>query len=400
MKVFGLKEISGQVNELLFKEVKFKTEPEKWNWVPSKPEKIRDLKAIVEHEKGLVDFACISNYAPTAEKQKVVLVFASGNLSYGFVTYMEQQGIKFFFLDYAQFMLQGEINISLAHQKQTRVLKMQDQVLDLADVSAVVWNPPKLLKPLFDFDHIPPKEKRNEFMFKKRWVQLLRELPLLLNKEVAWLPGTPFEGSQEWQNKLSEYNLALETGMHIPPVIFTNNLEELNNFCFEHGNNLVIREFSTPPFSFPPIRVNAKELTYDHFNSSPSCFQKYIDKQYELRIIVLFDKVYPCKIYSQDSELTKSDWRVYDDANVKWELVTIPDDLKSKLLSLSSKLKLSWCSIDMIYAPDNNYYFLEANRPGAHYWLEPFIGLDITREIVNELLARGLAECHSQNGDR
>lgn len=100
------------------------------------------------------------------------------------------------------------------------------------------------------------------------------------------------------------------------------------------------------------------------------------------------DKIYPCKIHSQDSELTKADWRVHDDANVKWEITKLPKELTEKLIRIKNRLGLNWCSIDLILSTDNNYYFLEANRPGAHYWLEMFVGLDITKEIVNELVKR------------
>lgn len=390
--IFGLKEISRKVNESLFKEVKYKHEPEKWKWTPSNPDKIRKLKQIIEKEKELVNYACVTNYKPASEKQKVILVFTCGNLSFGLINHLENNKIKYFFLDYAQLILQGEIIISINNLNQTKYLKIEDLVLDLNDVSAVIWNPPKYMKPLFDFNHIPPKRGRNKFMFKKRWIQFLRELPLLLNENVEWIPGKPFNGSQDWQNKIGEYNLAKTIGFHIPPTIFTNSLNEFKRFSDEHGRNLVIREFSTPPYSFPPIKIDVDNLNFKDFKNSPVCFQKYIDKLYELRIVVLFDKVYPCKIYSQDSELAKNDWRVYDDENVKWELIEISNELKMKIISLNRKLDLNWSSIDLIYGVDNNYYFLEANRPGAHYWLEPFIGLDITREIISELMMRNYVE--------
>jgi hypothetical protein len=378
-KVFGLEEISGKVNELLFSKVENKSEPDKWTWSPANPEKIKNLDKAIAEEKSKVNF--ITNYKPNKTKQKVVLIFALGNLSYGLVNNLEGKNIKFFFIEYTAFTVQGEVNISI-DDNQSRFLKIKDLLLDLNDVSVVVWNPPKYINPLFDFEHIPEENGRNEFIFKKRWVQFLKELPWLLNEDVKWLPGTTLNGSQEWQNKIGEYNLAKNLGLIVPPLIFTNSKTELNKFISKHGNKILIREFSTPPFSFPPVKNNP----FSNLKNSPVCFQKYIEKIYELRVIVLFDKVFPCKINSQDSELTKHDWRVHDDANVKWELITIPEELSKKLISLSKKLKLNWCSIDLIYSTNNEYYFLEANRPGAHYWLELFIGLDITKEIVSELI--------------
>lgn len=392
-KVFGLKQISRKVNELLFKDVKYKSEPEKWKWTPHNPEKIRNLKEAVEKEKDEVNFACISNYEPGEQKQKVLLVFAVGNLSYAMIRNLEKERVKFFFVDYVQFILQGTLTISIDNEKEVKFIEIEGLRLNLDDVGAVIWNPPKIFKPLFDFDHIPPTRGRNQFIYKKRWIQFLKELPHLLNDDVVWLPGTPFHGTQDWQNKLGEYSLARKVGLHVPPIICTNNFQKLRDFEAENGTTLLIREFSTPPFSFPPIRIeNLHALSFKHFENSPSCWQKYVEKKFEMRVVVLFDEVFPCKIHSQDSELAKYDWRVYDDENVKWELSEIPVEVKEKLLVLTRRLNLNWCSIDLIYGNDDNYYYLEANRPGSHYWLEYFVGLDITREIIMKLMQMNCVE--------
>ncbi|OFX68095.1 MAG: hypothetical protein A2X14_01470 [Bacteroidetes bacterium GWD2_33_33] len=395
MKVFGLTQLSRKVPELLKKEVKFKNEPEKWNWKPFNPEKIRDLKNIIEKEKKSVNYACMTNYTPSDIKQKVLLVFAIGNLNYGFINYLEKGNFKYFFLDYTQFIIKGEIIVRIENGTQKKIFKINDLILNLDDVSAIVWNPPKYLKPLIDFNHIHPKKNRNAFLFRKRWVQLLKDLIYLLPETVIWLPGNPLNGSQDWQNKVGEYSVAQSLGLNIPPLIFTNDINELKEFIINHGGDLMLREFSTPPYSFPPVRINAKKISFRNFHTSPSCFQKYIEKKHEYRVIVLFKKVFACKIYSQDSDLAKNDWRVYDDSNVKWELVELPKDINEKLIALMEKMHLNWCSIDLIYGTDDKYYYLEANRPGAHYWLDPFVGLDITKEIVDEFYKRDFLESYS-----
>lgn len=392
MRVFGLHQLSRKVPELLKKEVKFRNEPEKWNWKPVKPDKIRNIKEIVEKEKQSVNYASMTNYEPSNSKQKALLVFAIGNLNYGFIKYLEKGNFKYFFLDYTQFLLQGEIKIILENGEQQKILKIKDLVLKLDDVSAVIWNPPKYIKPLFDFNHISPKKNRNSFLFRKRWIQFLKDLIYLLPVDTKWLPGNPLNGSQDWQNKIGEYSIAESLGLNIPPTIFTNSIDNLSEFRAKHGDDLMLREFSTPPYSFPPIRINAKKISYKNFNTSPSCFQKYIEKKHEYRVVVLFNKVFPCKIYSQRSELAKTDWRVYDDANVKWELVDLPKNISDKLIKLKDKLNLNWCSIDLIYGTDDKYYYLEANRPGAHYWLDAYVGLNITKEIIKELNERNILE--------
>jgi glutathione synthase/RimK-type ligase-like ATP-grasp enzyme len=98
--------------------------------------------------------------------------------------------------------------------------------------------------------------------------------------------------------------------------------------------------------------------------------------------VVVFDNIYPIKIHSQDSNLTKNDWRVHDDAHVKWEMTKLPEKVCNQLLQLGKQLQLNWYSVDLIFSTDNEYVFLEINRPGAHYWLDTFVGFDVSKVIV------------------
>lgn len=385
VKVYGLAELSGKVPELLIVQVENKNDPTKWNWQPHSPEKIINRKAILELENKAVDYTVLSNYTPSDDKQNVILIFVSGNLTYGMVEHCKSSGLKFYMIDYSRFALGGTVTLSNNGMGGKSILEFEGNRLDLDDVAAVIWNPPSYLTPIFDPNHIPPENGRNSFLFLKRWRQLLRDLHLLVPEDTIWLPGKPNKGSQEWQNKIGEYGLAHKLGFNIPPFICTNSKSELTTFIQNNNiEKILLREFSTPPFSFPPIHLSP-DNGYVNLEYSPCFFQKYIEKKYELRIIVLFDQVFPCKIHSQDSVLTKNDWRVHDDANVKWEITTIPKELESRLVQLCKKLELNWASVDMIYSNDGNYYFLEANRPGAHYWLDAFVGLDISREIMQKL---------------
>jgi len=384
-EIFGLDLLSRKVPELLKKKVKNKRNPDKWNWKPANPHKIKHIKNIIKAEKKKTNYAALSNYAPNDKKQDLVLVFAMGNLTYGILNNLEREKIKFVYIDYPQFILKGFVDIEFTSDKCCKLLRIEDITVDLDDVKIVLWNPPKFPFPLVDFEMIPYKEGRNDFLFSKRWAQFLKDFSLLLPDDTIWIPGKQTVGSQDWQNKIGEYNLAKNIGLNVPSFIHTNNKETAYDFIKKHGK-ILLREFSTPPYSFPPIKIeNIKDGFLNNLQASPCTFQAYIEKEFELRVILLFDKVFPCKIYSQESDLANEDWRVHDDAKVKWELTEIPKNLEKKLFRFKKKIKLNWCSIDLIYSNDKKYYFLEANRPGAHYWLEMFVGLDITNEIVNKI---------------
>lgn len=387
-EIFGLNLLSKKIPELLMKKVEDKFNPEKWNWKPFNPEKIKNIKKIVKEERKESNYAALTNYKPKVSKQNIVFIFSMGNLNYGLLKYLNEEKIKYFYLDYTQFILKGKINIVCKKNKIIKILTIDELEVDLNDIKFVLWNPPKYPYPLVDFEVIPNKLGRGKFLFRKRWAQFLKDFQHLLNQDVVWLPGDQKNGSQDWQNKIGEYNLAIESGLLVPDFIFTNKKETAIDFS-KNNRNFLLREFCSPPYSFPPIRIeNVTDDFFLNLETSPCTFQKYIEKKYELRIVVLFDNIYPCKIYSQDSSLANDDWRVHDDKNVKWELTNIPTELENKIHILKEKLNLNWCSVDMIYSLDNNYYFLEVNRPGAHYWLDMFVGLDISKEIVDQIKKR------------
>lgn len=387
MKVFGLNLIGRKIPELLMKDVKHKFSPEKWNWKPHNPRKIKNIKSIISKERKETYYTVITNYEyDIKNKQKVVLSFSMGNLAYGLLNHFEDKNIKYFYINYVQFIAQsGKIIISSQGDVEKKFIEIQNIKLDLDDVQVVLWTPPNFPNPIIDFDMIPSRKGRNDYLFRKRWQQFLISLEILLENAV-WIPGKPKNGSQEWQNKLGEYFLCKQFGLNIPPVIFTNDENEVLEF-FSQDDKILLREFSCSPFSYPPIHLNLNKIDFKFLNISPCTFQKYIEKEYELRVVVFFDSVYPCKIHSQDSELTKEDWRVHDDANVRWEQVTIPYELKKSLIMFVKKLNLVWASVDLIKSVSGEYYFLEANRPGAHYWLDMFVGLDITDIISSKIKA-------------
>ncbi|MBL7772129.1 MAG: hypothetical protein JNM95_04620, partial [Chitinophagaceae bacterium] len=277
MKVYGLDQVGRKIPELLIKDVKNKFNPEKWTWKPHNPEKIKNIKKVIEKERKETYYTVITNYEYNPKKrQKVVLSFSMGNLAYGLINHYEEKGIKFFYINYVQFLAQqGKIVVSSDGENEQKFIAIQNTKLDLNDVAVVLWTPPNFPHPIVDFDMIPARTGRNKFLFRKRWQQFLISLEILLDHAV-WIPGKPKNGSQEWQNKIGEYFMCKKYGFNIPPFIFTNDETELRKF-FKGEKKALLREFSCPPYSFPPIHLDLKTHKFDLLEVSPTTFQKYID---------------------------------------------------------------------------------------------------------------------------
>jgi len=114
---------------------------------------------------------------------------------------------------------------------------------------------------------------------------------------------------------------------------------------------------------------------------------KRIDKEYDVRAVVVGDRVFAVRIDSQASPLEEArlDWRLYDNAHVRWERMDLPNNVKGSMLRLMRMLDLAWGTFDFIKGKDGVLYFLEVNRPGASGWLLPFVGIDVAAEVVTYL---------------
>ena len=120
--------------------------------------------------------------------------------------------------------------------------------------------------------------------------------------------------------------------------------------------------------------------------NNPSLFQEYIEKDYELRITVLENKVVPIRINSQNSERSTVDFRRYDFEKVSYELAEIPPMVERFCLNLIRHYGLLFGEIDMIKAKDGRYVFLEINPNGQWLWLELQSGYNLTKDVAENLL--------------
>jgi hypothetical protein len=118
----------------------------------------------------------------------------------------------------------------------------------------------------------------------------------------------------------------------------------------------------------------------------PMTYQDYIPKAYELRITAVGNKLFPCAIYSQESDTTTIDWRADESKKNRHEICEIPQEVHTKLLQLLNEMGLNFGCIDMIVTPAGEYVFLEVNPNGQWLWVEEATGMPIASEIAKLLV--------------
>ncbi|MBD3282256.1 MAG: hypothetical protein GF387_01455, partial [Candidatus Portnoybacteria bacterium] len=208
----------------------------------------------------------------------------------------------------------------------------------------------------------------------------------------------PWESSQIAANKGLQMNLATKLGLKVPRTLMTSSSNEAKAFIRHakaRDKRVVIKTLSGLKNQERNERGGAfvTVISVDKLGTQnyPLLLQEYVEKQYELRITVVGDKVFPCKITSQESprEITKIDWRVYDFENVKFLPTELPTSISQKCIQLVKLLGLKYSAIDIIYEPDGQYRFLEINPNGLWLWIEELARLPIT-DAIADLLIRNL----------
>jgi ATP-GRASP peptide maturase of grasp-with-spasm system len=195
---------------------------------------------------------------------------------------------------------------------------------------------------------------------------VLKNIIFDLLKEKEWLFNR-----NNMPSKLRVLEIATKYKLKIPETVITSSKIKLSVFLDNNNNSILSKslgdgkniEFKGDIFSFYTKRINSIDGLDDKF--SPSVFQKYIDKLYELRIFYLDGSFFSMVIFSQTNPKTIDDFRNYDDQNPnRYEPYNLPKTIEVKLNKMMRKLGLNTGSIDMIKAKDGNYYFLEVNPSG------------------------------------
>ncbi|MCU0351672.1 MAG: hypothetical protein MUF43_12740 [Flavobacterium sp.] len=162
-------------------------------------------------------------------------------------------------------------------------------------------------------------------------------------------------------NRILTQQLASKFGLKTPTSIVTNSKKELFNFLDKYKKIAVkgIQEGITIHDGEFNYSDKTTFLTKDDLKNIPSKFgythfQEYIEKKFEIRVFYIREKFYSMAIFSQSRELTKIDYRNYQD---DWPTRTVPFkvdyDIESKVILLMNKLDLDNGSLDFIMSPNN-----------------------------------------------
>lgn len=122
------------------------------------------------------------------------------------------------------------------------------------------------------------------------------------------------------------------------------------------------------------VSVEDFERDVDLVAHCPSLFQEYIEKSHELRITIIGDDLFCCRLDSQATPGAETDWRQVDPSQVAHRIVPIEPRIEDALRRMLRHYRLSYGAFDMIVTPDGEYVSLELNPNGQWLWIELITG--------------------------
>ncbi|OJJ22130.1 hypothetical protein BKI52_08825 [marine bacterium AO1-C] len=195
-------------------------------------------------------------------------------------------------------------------------------------------------------------------------------------------------------NKQLQLKVASRLGLNIPQTLLSNSPGRVKSFIEQY--TAVI---SKTHYSFSIIDEQDQEYRVysqkwqphelqdlDWLVYSPLIFQEYIEKAYELRVIIVGDQVFCGKIPSQTSEKGKVDWRKDHKLMENLECYKLPEGIQLRLLRLMDYFRLNYGAIDLIKTPEGEYIFLEINPVGEFYWIDNLYDQKIAQAIADVLV--------------
>jgi glutathione synthase/RimK-type ligase-like ATP-grasp enzyme len=238
-------------------------------------------------------------------------------------------------------------------------------------------------------DHIQNAEARafaeSEMDFTLRWlIDLLSNYCPVLDCETKILDG---------RNKFDQLAIAEKLGFRIPNTIVTNNPASAKEFVEQHETAVIKsvggygRQIEGGFYTvYTNIVTKAILDRFDTIRLAPVCLQEYVEKAFELRVTVVGQQVFGCRIDSQITEQTQVDWRRYNN-KTPHSIYVINEQLRGRMIAMMQHYGIRLASFDLVVTPDDRTIFLEMNPATQFFWIEELTGMPIADAIIDEILS-------------
>lgn len=330
------------------------------------------------------------------EPKPVILIISSkrdGHISW-VSRYIDAANHRWVRINTEDFSKNVELSVNPVSGTGSVLILDSQQHFNLEDVSAVWYRKPDP----FDLSHFSLDAPSLEYI-EAEFNELLQGI-YALQKDVLWI-NNPLT-SRVTHRKMLQLKIADSVGFITPRTLVTNRIEDALRFAEEVNWDLAVKSLGTISvtksqndadiqYGIFTRRIGKDEILAlkDKIPYMPTLFQAYVEKEYELRITCVGQKVFACKIDSQSNDLTKEDMR-FDTQNLGHEICQFPE-IEYKLLAYLEKCNLNFGCFDFAFSKNGEFVFFECNPNGQWLWIEELTNAPISEAVANLLMQSGTA---------
>lgn len=200
-------------------------------------------------------------------------------------------------------------------------------------------------------------------------------------------------------SKMLQYKYAIQAGFAVPESRYTNRKEDIVPMASRYRqllfksieNGDIWDEDNMQDYVFYAQKVSSETVLAapdEAFSQTVSFAQNYVEKEFELRVTVVGEKIFSCRINSQSmtDDTGKTDWRQGYDYGMGQEAFDLPKEISVKCQEYLRMMGLNFGCFDFIVTPSGEYVFLECNPNGQWLWVELATGLKISEAIADFLM--------------
>lgn len=215
----------------------------------------------------------------------------------------------------------------------------------------------------------------------------------LLALDAYWLNHPA--ANRRARNKLGQLDLAMEEGLTVPDTLVSDDPQKIRArfrrwegrmVAKLAGGQLLAAGNEEQHVVYTTI-VEEDDLRSDAaLAACPAIYQRRVEKAFDLRVTVVGERLFACRIDSQGHDHGTVDWRQAGAGALPIEPCELDPDLARRCRALTRRMGLDYAGLDLIATPTGETVFLEVNAAGQWLWVQEATGMPIAAAIVEQLL--------------
>lgn len=292
-------------------------------------------------------------------------------------------GASWIILDPGAFPASMTLSMQMSYGMSTHLKLPDGSAFHLEEIGAVWYRRPSPIKA----DHNLPALQQT-FIEREARSGLWGMLRTLDSACFVNHPGAIHEAAY----KPYQLVLAQRLGLLIPRTLLTNNPDEFRRFYEQCQGKVIYKLLGFPAYEVEDGAVASTYTSYvpetllqeaHRIKATAHLFQEFQEKAFDLRVILIGEKVFAVEIHPLSAE-TRLDFR-RDYRALRYAVHTLPAEIEQALLAMTRTYGLQYAAIDLLYTVEKQYLFLELNAVGQLGWLEEPTGLPLFASLARLL---------------